>query len=311
MPPVYAYDPLAPAKELNRLCDAAEQAMGGVVADGAPGSLLRRERQTLTGLPEGGSTARKALLEKLAGDIAIMTAHILVLGRGVADCLEVAMVGSGLKMPAAASVVRSQAEAAGTVAWLLDDEVGAASRCRRYLSWRFNDLRSQRYVFGDSPGLAGPIAQAEADLIALTRNARWQARPYTESGGHHENASLLLDDGGVERFPKLSELALLVAGSESFYPLMSAASHADRWALHVSIDHSSKRDDDAAHVLVPGFGAPPSLLLRAATVSAANPVAAYLGWHGADALRERLHERAKRCMEIARMINDAPQPPVE
>jgi hypothetical protein len=86
----------------------------------------------------------------LSHDSVIVLANLTLLVNGVADCLEIAVSrDNAVNTPALSSVLRPAMEVAGQVAWLFSDNLDGHEHGRRYLIWRFSDLRHQRHVLGE------------------------------------------------------------------------------------------------------------------------------------------------------------------
>jgi len=304
-----------PHESIRSVCDMA-LAAARVTPTGRPGSPRRHEISQVRSTPRGGGTARKEILDLIADEAPIIIANTTMLAQGVADCLEMAALRPehSLNVPAASTILRSEIEVAAQLAWMLDDQVDAHERCRRYLRWRFHDLSQQRKTFDtfqggssiDADRRNGDLDKREEDLGYLVRRAGWHLRPSSiDSKGRREPAALLKvgSEGSPHPRPdgmiKISAMVPHVVSSPSFYPLISAAAHGARWAQFHGVEAKSEPDAHGmvqAHV--PGFGLPVSLLIMNACLGVLHPARLFAGWHGDDT--SRLHDLVRRIFDKAK-----------
>jgi hypothetical protein len=176
----------------------------GSVVDGIPeraaaGSPRNNETRSVRSTPGGGGVARAQLLNLLNVDMQVMVGHQILITGGVADDLEVAARRDNeINGPALAFVVRPALELSGQIAWLLNDQIDAAHRARRYIMWRLADLRAQRLLLRDfrtlpdeTESAVRELNESEAEIMELVAAAKWSAKQTEYKGGDLEAATLL------------------------------------------------------------------------------------------------------------------------
>lgn len=172
-----------------------------------------------------GGRTRADLLDELSRESVIVLANLTLMVNGVADCLEIAASrDNAVNSPALSSVLRPAMEVAGQVTWLFSDNIDGHDRGRRYLIWRFSDLRHQRHVLGEFRPEADEEQAAlkeldadEQELLDLAASAKWAARASTVNAkGEHQAAALLDRDGAKpEPMPKINDLVRVVSSTPS------------------------------------------------------------------------------------------------
>ncbi len=222
-----------------------------------------------------------------------MVANLTIIVDAVADCLQVARLrDNAVNGPGLSFAVRPGMEVAGQVAWLLDDRIDGAERGRRYLAWRFSDLRQQRLLLADfRPDAAVAAAQteveaAEQSLLGDVTRARWQARPTAISPNGHIMAAVLLDPPqSPKAVPKINELVRLVSSTPSTYSLLSVPAHGVRFGAYHGLE---TEDDPLAGVprsRVRGSAIDINLFIELAVLAHNRSVRLLAGWNGLDAAR--------------------------
>lgn len=225
-----------------------------------------------------------------------MVGYLALLVDGVADLLEIASTRANkVNGPALANVVRPTVECAGSVRWLLDEEITAEVRVRRYLIWRFDDLRQQRRLLSglrhvDPSKLHAAhseLASSERDLLAKVESAGWRARPSQSTGAQYKSAALLTDTGTAESMPPFTKLVDDLTIPKGMYQLLSVTTHNHRWGVRAGLRDNAPAAD-GRNVQLYGFALPPSLLVDL-TVLAAAHVGSLLGnWNGFDTTKLRV-----------------------
>ncbi len=297
----------SPHVALRSVCDLSIDVVNRV-PDGAlresPRSQESREVRSTSG---GGGRSRADLLDDLSHDSVIVMANLTLLVNGVADCLQIAAArDNAVNTPALSSVLRPAMEVAGQVTWLFSDNIDGHERGRRYLIWRFSDLRHQRHVLGEFRPEAdeeqAALKELDAEeqvLLDLAASAKWPARGSTMSArGDHQAAALLNREcSKPEPMPKINELVRLVTSSASVYSLLSVPSHGRRFGmlhdLEVRPSPHGRGKEDAQ---VGGFGVPPNLAIGLACLAVDTATRSVAGWNRLDS--GRLHQRV---IEVLRM----------
>lgn len=255
----------------------------------------------------GGGRTRAELLDRVAYDSILMLANVTLLVDGVANCLQIAAArNNAVNHPALSATVRPAVETAGQLAWLLDDSIDGADRGRRYLIWRFSDLRHQRHVLSDfRSGADEAAAVAELDdlereLVDLAEGAKWDVRSTVKQANGDVTAAALLDRLGAkpEPMPKITELIRKVSSTPSLYSLLSVPAHGRRFGVLHGIQQQQAPDPQGkAELLVGGFGLPPNLCIGLASLSIDVPSRLLAGWNGIDA--SALHRSVVELMHRA------------
>jgi len=223
--------------DVRSLAELVREVVDQVPEKSRPGSLRRREGEELRGARGGGGVTRAQLLDELNVDLQVMVGYLALLVDGVADLLEIASTRANkVNGPALANVVRPTVECAGSVRWLLDEEITAEVRVRRYLIWRFDDLRQQRRLLSglrhvDPSKLHAAhseLASSERDLLAKVESAGWRARPSQSTGAQYKSAALLTDTGTAESMPPFTKLVDDLPIPKGMYQLLSVTTHNHR-----------------------------------------------------------------------------------
>lgn len=256
----------------------------------APGSPRADEWATFASAGEMG-TARKDVQDRLCAEAMVMIGSLTLIVDGVADCLQVAETRDNrLNQPLFSMAVRSVLEVAGQIVWLLDPTIDGKTRVRRYLVWRFADLREQRLMARTlrttpDPGSdQGPgFDDEEGQLIEMTEQAGWKATPTTTPGGHLNAAGLATSTGAKEQLPKIGSLVGEVAPKAVVYSVLSAASHGSRFGVIQGMDHQGIGADGRYQVTMTGFGLDSSLGLHLTLLALNRSCGLLMDWNGADA----------------------------
>ena len=207
---------MRPARGTSRLLQPRGLSLvDQIPADPRPGSP--REKEAIAERTAEGEQglARIALLDALNVDAQVGAANLTLIVRGVADCLEVAAGRENeVNVPILSIIARTALEIAGQLAWLLDDSIDGTERARRFLTWSFADLRTQRLLLDDfgpsneeGASAAAELDEIEQELCATATSAGWVSKATVVRGKDLEGAALLDADGKNERVPKNGELA--------------------------------------------------------------------------------------------------------
>jgi len=185
--------------------------------------------------------------------------------------------------------IRPALEIAGQIAWLLDDTIGGAERTRRFLQWRFADLRARRLLLRefrppDDPAALAEVDAHEQELRDACASAKWVSVS-TKAGrnGAIEAAGLLADDGKRERMPSLTEMVRLVSSTPSLYNMLSIAAHGARLGTMFGLDVSESEDREGRRtVQMGGFGLEPNLAIGLTALALSDSGRRIGGWNGLD-----------------------------
>lgn len=224
------------------------------------------------------------MLDKVSVECAAAIAEIDILIGGLCDLLYAArMRGNEVNTAAAAVIVRSALEVGGRLLWLLDPQIDGVERGRRYLVWRFEDLKQLRYMLqtssGNSDADAEGVAHAdnvERGLVEVAFDAGWSAKPQRLQPSSVEPAALVGEDGKSERMPSYGELAATAALVNDAYKLLSLPAHGQRYEFLATLEP----DLDTGQIRIGGSALDPGLLLRWACLSLALPAIALARWNG-------------------------------
>ena len=123
------------------------------------------------------------MLDELSAEGHLLTSNLLLVADGVADCFELASQRDDVvNWPVLTIIVRPVLEIAGQIAWLLDDTIERAERARRFLQWRFADLRARRLLLRefrppDDPAALAEVDAHEQELRDDCASAKWISVP--------------------------------------------------------------------------------------------------------------------------------------
>ena len=295
--------------EIRRLTRVARELISAIPAEPKAGSFRRLETSELRATRDGGGRERAALLDRLNVDAQVCGGSLTLIVDGAADCLEVASSRDGqVNQPALCFVVRPALEVAGQLAWLLDDAIDAASRARRYLVWRFADLRQQRLLLEQFRPLNVDRAQAVSELDDLENAlldavaaAKWSARATSVGRKGFEAAALLDPDAKRMPMPGYNELVRLVSSTPSVYGLLSASVHGARFGMHYGLEVDGRPDRAGQHdAKLGGFGIDTNVLIGLAALAIDRTCRLLAGWNGVDA--QVLHHEVKALMRKAGIL---------
>lgn len=236
---------------------------------------------------------RAQILDSVNNDAQIMASYMSLLLGGVADCLEIASQrGNEVNRPALSVAVRPTVEAAAQVWWLLDDSVSATERARRYLIWRFSDLRQLRSTARDlKPDGGGAdeteeaLAEQERALLELTENAGWNASPTSVRGQKVTAAALLDEVGKRESMPRYGELVGLAINTTTVYGLLSLPVHGTRWAVLQGLQ-TGDPEAEGKHRMA-GSGVEPNAAIATVTTATYRAGRALADWNRLDSAQLR------------------------
>jgi len=134
-------------------------------------------------------------------------------------------------------VARSMVEALAVNRYLLDPNLAGVERLRRYLVWRFEQLRNDRNLL-ESIGLDGAERdEARADAEAFATQAKQcgfdvRVGEWVPGGAH----DCLLEGGVPVRLPSITALVEeLMPDRPSVYRLLSFGPHGSRLGIHATV----------------------------------------------------------------------------
>jgi hypothetical protein len=242
------------------------------------------------------------MLGNLNTEMQVLVGHLKLVMGGVADVLEIASRRENeVNGPALAYVVRPALELAGQIAWLLSEQIDGEQRTRRYLAWRFADLRAQRLLLRDFRASRSLIDAAtkelddiEDEIFSAVVAAKWTAQRTTYPGTDIQPAALLGSDGKPERVPGLGELVRSVSSTPATYGLLSVTSHSQRFGILQGLKVVASTPDGQQQAQVSGFPLDPSLLIGLSVLAVDVPSRMLGGWNAVDA--SELHEHARQLM---------------
>ncbi|MGK2886166.1 MAG: hypothetical protein ACSLE8_15560 [Rhodococcus sp. (in: high G+C Gram-positive bacteria)] len=233
-----------------------------------------------------------------------MATNLTLIVDGVADLLEVATGRDNtVNLPALSIIVRSALEVGGQVAWLLDDGVDGSELGRRFLTWRFADLRQRRLLLEDfrptnevREAALDDVGKDEEALLADVASAKWSARCTVVKPNGLEAAALLDDAGKREHMPKFNELVGRITSWRSAYGLLSASVHSDRFGVFHGLAVDDVPDRTGQHnAQMTGFGIEPKIGIGLALLAIDRSCRLLAKWNGVDP--SRLHREVLVLME--------------
>lgn len=285
--------PASPDQGIRQVSHLAREMVSRLPATPPVSSPRRAESSAMRAAVGGGGKTRASLLDLLAGDAVFMIANLTLLVDGVADCLQIASTRNNeVNYPALSATLRPTIEVAGQLAWLLDDSIDGGERGRRYLRWRFHDLRHQRLLLSElRGGDEAKAAFAELDrigrgLLGLAASAKWSARATVVQPNGDIVAAALVDQAGEkpEPMPKITELVRTVASTPSLYGLLSVPTHGRRFGVVHGVKQDGAPDQHGkVEALVGAFGLPPHLCIGLACLAIDRPGRLLAGWNGVNA----------------------------
>jgi hypothetical protein len=279
------------SQDLLSLAASVRDLVSRVPESAIRGSSRRRETSEARRSGGGGGRARAALLDALNVDAQVAIANLSLTTQAVADCLWAAENRDReINVPGLAFAVRPGLEAAGEIAWLLDSSIDSATRARRYLTWRFADLRDMRLLLDElsetneeREAASAEVDEIERDLLDRVAAANWQADATVIGPGGTTPAALLSTSGARERIPKKVELARLVAGRRSAYALLSVPTHAVRYGMFQGMEVEEESNTTGQRIArIGGFLLDSNLLIGLAIIAVANSGMRLASWNGLD-----------------------------
>lgn len=296
----------APHEDLRRLTRLAQELVSAIPAHSKVGSPRRKETSELRSSPGGGGRERSLLLDHLNVNVQVVAANLVLIVDGVADCLEVASGrDNAVNRPALSFVVRPALEVAGQLAWLLDDSIDGAERGRRFLAWRFADLRQQRFLINefrpsnaDRAPAATELEDVEKALLASVSAANWAATPTVVGPKGFEAAALLDAQGKRVSMPKYNELVRLVSSTPIVYSLLCVPIHGVRFGMFYGLHLEDGPDASGQHhAQVGGFGVDPNIAIGLAALAVDVSCRLLAGWNHVDS--GRVHQEVKALLRRA------------
>jgi hypothetical protein len=277
-------------EDLRRLCHEARTLLSTVPPSARADSPRAQESRALRLTSGGGGRARATFLDRLNVDGQIAAAALSLFVDGVADCLEVASNReNAVNVPALSCIVRPALEIAGQIAWLLAEPIDGTERARRYVVWRFADLRSQRMLLRDfrpTPDASDAADDLEADersLLEDVKASKWQAQATIVRNAGIEYAALLDHEGRREKMPTPTDLVRHVSSTPSVYALLSTPVHGARHGSLYGV-HGAEAPDGSGryNVGISGFGVPPNLGIGLALLALGQGCGSIVRWNGID-----------------------------
>lgn len=229
--------PISTLAELRKECLAVLGALGAKAERSSP----RSKEIGIVKAGEGGK-ARSKLIDELSNSSKALAIHAVCLVEAVRDQFSVAAArDNAFNLPALTIIVRALVETAGTSAWLLEPGISPADRGRRYLTWRFNELKSDHLLLRDDleqceteeePSALAHAAlkdleTRESALVDAATSAKWNARPRVRvANGDVSAAALMAAVGKVESMPSATKLVNQLSPGTGIYSLLSRPAHA-------------------------------------------------------------------------------------
>lgn len=285
-------DPMIEAHTLLREITARARdivtAAPGAAAAGSPRHIERTDLLAADA-PIGPNRAR--LHDELNVEAQMMAGHVTLIAGGVADCLEIAAGRSNeINTPVLSTIVRSVAETAGQVLWLLEEGAGAEERVRRLLAWRIKDIGAEEKWFRSfdqsNPEAAAALAAIEAEeqqTLATVAAAGWQANGHVvDPKGFRPPTLVEVDSTKPEKVPGLGDFATRVTVSPTAYPVLSSAAHGGRSGVIRGMSPGGTDSSGRTVVNMAGDGLPPNLAIKVTTHAlneVSNALAAWNGYH--------------------------------
>ena len=306
----------APHHDLRRLCRLAQNLVSEMPATSKSGSPRRTETSELRSTARGGGPGRARLLDRLNVDAQLMAANLTLIVEGVADCLEVATGrDNAVNRPALSFVVRPALEVAGQLAWLLDDSIDGTERARRFLTWRFADLRQLRLLLEDfrpsneeRTSTCDELDEVEKSFLDDVAAANWAAKATVAGPKGFEAAALLGAAGKRESMPKYNELVRLVSSTPSVYGLLSVPAHGVRFGIFHGLEVADTPDPSGRYsARIAGFGIEPNIGVGLAFLAVDVSCRLLAGWNGVDAGRLTSGGRGAGAPSRDRLIRPAAQ----
>ena len=263
---------------------AAKEVAEAAPAQSRPKSMRRSEIRSLRSTAGGGGRERAALLDAVSIECAAAIAQTHLLLEGICDLLRCAVSRDGaLHMSATAVLVRSALEISGQTMWLLDLTIDGTERVRRYLTWRFDDLKQMRYLMQSTSGddatdiaASGFADNVEQQLVRSVTACGWGARPQRVKPKSLEPACLLDGDGRAVKLPGMGEFAMIAAMSRDAYKILSLPAHGQRYGFHASF----LREHVGGQARIFSSTIEPELLVRWTCMSVALPALCLARWNG-------------------------------
>ncbi len=216
---------------------------------------------------------------------------------------------NAVNRPALSFVVRPALEVAGQLAWLLDDSIDGEERGRRFLVWRFADLRQQRLLINEfrlanaeRASAVVELAKVEKALLGNVSAAKWTASPTVVGPKGFEAAALLDAAGRRVSMPKYNELVRLVSSTPSLYSLLCVPVHGVRFGMFYGLAvEEGPVDPDQDNAQVAGFGLDPNICIGLAALSIDRSCRLLAGWNHVDA--GSIHQAVKGLMRMAGIVS--------
>jgi hypothetical protein len=292
-------DPGSVHDNLRKLADSAQKVLTRVPEAAAKGSPRSKEHQRLLGTDCGGGRERANLHDKLSADMAVFATNTGIVVSGIADLFEAGVGERGMNTQALTILVRAPVEMAAQMLWLLDSDIDADARIRRYLMWRLSDLNSQRKVAehaDPSPEILQALDKREQRILRWVESAKWEGHARDEAGNGSPPA--LLDTSDPEKprrlaVPRIHELVRTMTTQPLIYALMSVPSHGDRWAVMETLRATGEPTSDGRQLVgVSGFALDPNMIKLLAQGAIFQPTIRLADWNGVD--RSALNEPVQR-----------------
>jgi hypothetical protein len=291
--------PISTLTELSKECLAVLGALGAKAERSSPSS----EEIGLVKAGAGGK-ARAKLIDELSNSSKALAIHAVLLVEAVRDQFSVAATrDNAFNLPALTIIVRALAETAGTSAWLLEPGISPADRGRRYLTWRFNELKSDHLLLRDDleqcerEEEASALAQAalkdletrESALVAAATSAKWNARPRVRvANGDVSAAALMAAIGKVEPMPSSTKLVNQLGPGADLYALLSRPAHASLSNIEIGFRPGREpKRNQPGWLEYHGQGIGPDVALQLVAVSVMQSIGRLADWNAVSTQRLR------------------------
>lgn len=258
-------------ESLHGIAAAVERLPKFIHKGGKPPSDRAREKQLVRSARAGGGVARAQILDEVSAHCLLICGHTVLLIRAVNDCLIAARTRDDrVNGPALAIAARALVETAAMVAWLVDPGIGGPERGRRYLAWKFSELRNDRSLTADMndlrPEFVAARAQQGAQEVHLFKQAaaaKWRAQASVVQPDNKIQAATLLQLTGTkgQSHPSITDLVKAMLPG-NVYQLLSIAAHGRYSGIIAGTTPQGDPDKDGGTTVgMAGFGITPSMAL--------------------------------------------------
>jgi hypothetical protein len=291
--------PISTLAELSKECLAVLGAIGAKAERPSP-----RSEEIGFAKAGAGGKARSKLIDELSNSSKSLAIHAVCLVEAVSDQFSVAAArDNAFNLPALTIIVRALAETAGTSAWLLEPGISPTVRGRRYLTWRFNELKSDHLLLRDdleqlkTEGERSALAQAalkdletrESALLGAATSAKWTAQPRVKAAnGKVSPAALIATNGKVEPMPSSTQLVNQLGPGSDLYSLLSRPAHASLSNIEIGFRPGREpKRNQPGWLEYHGQGIGPDIALQLVAVSVMQSIGRLADWNAVSTQRLR------------------------